>query len=114
MREKLIELLASAYGTSFNAPYLREHELEPLADYLLANGVIVPPCKVGDTVFCVLHHKKEIVQDRVKDFDIWSVSNCIKVRLTLENWNDYVVGEFGKTVFLSCKKAEAALKEGQG
>ena len=40
-REKLIELLRSAYGTSFNAPYLREHELEPLADHLVANGVTV-------------------------------------------------------------------------
>ena len=40
-REKLIELLKSAYGTSFNAPYFREHELEPLADHLIANGVTV-------------------------------------------------------------------------
>ena len=40
-REKLIELLKSAYGTSFNAPHLREHELEPLADHLIANGVTV-------------------------------------------------------------------------
>lgn len=26
---------------------------EKLTDYLLANGVIVPPCKVGDTVYFV-------------------------------------------------------------
>lgn len=24
-----------------------------IVDHLLANGVIVPPCKVGDTVYCV-------------------------------------------------------------
>ena len=40
-REKLIELLRSVYGTSHNAPYFREHELEPLADHLIANGVTV-------------------------------------------------------------------------
>lgn len=40
-REKLIELLKSAYGTSLNAPHFREHELEPLADHLIANGVTV-------------------------------------------------------------------------
>ena len=26
---------------------------EALADYLLTNGVIVPPCNVGDTVYCI-------------------------------------------------------------
>ena len=36
---KLVELLRGAYGTSFNAPYLSEHELEPLANHLIANGV---------------------------------------------------------------------------
>ena len=41
VREKLVELLRSAYGTSFNAPYLSEHELEPLASHLIANGVTV-------------------------------------------------------------------------
>ena len=41
VKEKLVELLRSAYGTSFNAPYFREHELEPLADHLIANGVTV-------------------------------------------------------------------------
>ena len=40
-REKLIELLKSAYGKSFNAPHLAEHEIEPLADHLIANGVTV-------------------------------------------------------------------------
>ena len=41
VKEKLVELLRSAYGTSFNAPYLSEHELEPLASHLIANGVTV-------------------------------------------------------------------------
>lgn len=44
VREKLVELLRSAYGTSFNAPYLSEHELEPLASHLIANGVTVQEC----------------------------------------------------------------------
>ena len=44
IREKLVELLRSAYGTSFNAPYLSEHELEPLASHLIAHGVTVQEC----------------------------------------------------------------------
>ena len=38
--------------------------VDNLADYLLDNGVIVPPCKVGDTVYLVVQpcswiHSKE-------------------------------------------------------
>ena len=44
VKEKLVELLKSAYGTSFIAPYFREHELEPLADHLIAHGVTVQEC----------------------------------------------------------------------
>ena len=50
VKEKLVELLRSAYGTSFNAPYFRKHELEPLADHLIANGV-----KVGKPLEEYLH-----------------------------------------------------------
>ena len=34
------------------------------ADYLLANGVIVPPCKVGDTVYFVL--KDKMVEESIR------------------------------------------------
>lgn len=44
-RERLIELLDQ------NCGYSEEQKAETLADYLLANGVIVPPCKVGDKVY---------------------------------------------------------------
>ena len=44
MRDKLIKLIK--YCTS-----CEECRDEDIADHLLANGVIVPPCKVGDTVW---------------------------------------------------------------
>ena len=45
-RERLIELIKQGNGGyDFNS-------LERIADHLLANGVIVPPCNVGDTVYC--------------------------------------------------------------
>ena len=37
---------------------------EPLADYLLANGVIVPPCKIGDTVYVEFNEK--VIQGTVR------------------------------------------------
>jgi hypothetical protein len=45
MRDRLIELIKDAAYNKGCAYW------DELADYLLANGVIVPPCKVGQTVY---------------------------------------------------------------
>ena len=45
MRNKLIEIMQN-WGTENTDSF----PVESVADYLLANGVIVPPCKVGDKV----------------------------------------------------------------
>ena len=45
-RDRLIESLF----TSDYFDYYEKHRCEQIADHLLANGVIVPPCKVGDYV----------------------------------------------------------------
>ena len=47
-RERLIELMTKAENSELS---LLEFEKKILADYLLENGVIVPPVKVGDTVY---------------------------------------------------------------
>ena len=66
-----------------------------LADYLLEHGVIVLPCKVGDTLCC---------------------ESAIKGHITyLEAPNlEWIVGNkelFGKEIFFSGEEAEKALKE---
>ena len=62
-RDRLIELLEQADNKCANTIDCGECEQHGkgekcinnhLADYLLANGVIVPPCKVGDIVY--FHH----------------------------------------------------------
>lgn len=65
MRERLIELIREArlketYTTSNGKPatiidrrIVDISEVGVLADYLLANGVIALPCKVGDNVYAV-------------------------------------------------------------
>lgn len=45
-RDRLICLIMGA-----NSPCVSLAEGERIADHLLDNGVIVPPCKVGDTVY---------------------------------------------------------------
>ena len=53
-RDKLIALLGNCIeeNVGVNDPDVSfEVDYENIADYLLANGVIVPPCKVGDIIY---------------------------------------------------------------
>ncbi len=103
MRDRLIELIK--HVTSCEKCFD-----EDIADYLIANGVIVPPCKVGDTVYQVnkirsghWEGEKYIIDDEgewkiyEKDFNIF----CLNPDgFTL--WKD---------IFLTREEAEKALKE---
>ncbi len=52
-RERLIELLLEVdYALDKDGRGARD-SAEYIADYLLENGVIVLPCKVGDTVYVI-------------------------------------------------------------
>ncbi len=55
MKERLIELLmqgeTEADKQGFCNCYVSRDKAEYIADFLLANGVIVTPCNIGDTVF---------------------------------------------------------------
>lgn len=60
MRERLVKLIKhdnciSPATCSSKCKYVDSDDChaERLADYLLANGVIVPPCKVGDIVYLI-------------------------------------------------------------
>lgn len=112
-RERLIELMTKVENSELN---LLEFEKKILADYLLDNGVIVPPVKVGDTVY-------EIQQDRT--LQKWYVYGIIKydgqewaaeAQNSKNKWNyidkTFAFRLFGKTVFLTKKSAEKALKGG--
>ena len=50
-RERLVELLAEVYPKTRYIPM--EECREKVADYLLANGVIVPPVTIGQTVYAI-------------------------------------------------------------
>jgi hypothetical protein len=80
-----------------------------LADHLLANGVIVPPCKVGDTVYRVAKHR-----------GVWEVlpREVVSITHRLDHlyrlvWEIFSTQEdrLGKTVFLTREEAEKALAE---
>ena len=116
-RDRLIKLLKKDNCPS---PYLCDAKCQyanlkrcyeaRTADYLLANGVIVPPCKVGDKVYfdTYLHGDSVGVQSH-------KVIN-VKYVITTEPSKGGIGAEipdyaFGKTVFLTREEAEKALKE---
>ena len=49
MRDRLIELLDKVHHTHLGKEYIER--IGTIADYLLENGVIVPPVMVGQTVY---------------------------------------------------------------
>ena len=69
MRDRLIELLIKR-GVTFRTC--------DIADYLLNNGVIVPPCKVGDMVYQVYDIFNEKVIEELKVLEITSDTKGIK------------------------------------
>lgn len=104
MRDRLIELLRKS-GASF------ERALpEDIADYLLANGVIVPPCKVGDTVYSI--NRKALSghwEDHRYIVDGWSEYKVCEIPFSLTLW------ECGwKGIFLAREDAEKALAKMKG
>lgn len=78
---------------------------EEMADYLIKNGVIVLPCKVGDKVY-ELTTSEEIEQRKVKDI----IYDNEGFRLRLEPYFSYEY-YLNETVFLTHSEAAQALKE---
>lgn len=92
-RERLIGLMIEAKRTDPETGSFTEH----LADYLLANGVIVLPCKVGDTVYQI--DAERVFESQVEAIIYATDSIAFDERV------------IGKTVFLTREEAERALKE---
>jgi hypothetical protein len=66
-RERLIELVSIAVGDC----NLTDTEIKIVADYLLANGAIVPPLKVGDTIYRLDTTFNNVVDWTVVRIDIY-------------------------------------------
>lgn len=111
MRKRLIELIKKANyivkrnGFEFNA--------NVMADYLLAEGVIVSPCKVGDKLYLPIRH-------RVLSYVVLSIKyDGERLKLTLQNllsgnYMSIYQEAVGKTVFLTKEEAEKAIAEREG
>ena len=114
-REKLIELIQNAVDGC------ARHWAEVIAAYLLANGVIVPPCKVGDLLYMPWEYNEAsgvallgvtymvIDNDELRIMTDFSTDD--EEYFDLYFGGKFVLSDFGKTVFLTKAEAEKALTE---
>ena len=84
---------------------------EMVADYLLENGVIVPPVQVGATVYCT-----DSYRHLIKPLEIFGFDCTKRICKYYCSGGDYTPAwfnpaEIGKTVFLTREEAEKALAE---
>lgn len=117
MKKRLMELISEVQ-------YLGGLE-EKVADHLLANGVIVPPCKackVGDMVYAFCEDFGVVLPYFVENLNIgfmdknrnyWTYeANCHAEETDeLLDEIDFDLDDIGKTVFLTKEQAEKALAE---
>ena len=108
-RDRLIELIKKARHemryNPFNCAIGREMFL---ADYLLANGVIVPPCDIGQTVYTRYGYSFKIQRIEVLE------DRKIIFRCGNDGTDDYMAFydfEIGTDVFLTKEEAEEKLRE---
>ena len=111
MNERLVELLmhTEAY-TAAEEEYARK-QAKYKANYLLANGVIVPPCNVGDKVYRISGNLRgEKIYKGAVDQIVVRDDNRV-VFYVYGHPLHFTEYDIGKTVFLSREEAEAKLRE---
>jgi hypothetical protein len=111
-RERLMELFKGAenkVAEALTRPLELEEWLGIYADHLLANGVIVPPCKVGDKVFYI--DTCETAEDFGKKFVSFSKVKRVSVDNECAFLADHTIVRW-RGVFLTEEEAEAELQKG--
>lgn len=112
MRDRLIEIIETArdeYIRGIGKP--RKFLAEYIADHLLAEGVILPPCKVGDTVWRICRDPMSFEYEILEQC-VWSIHMYENgVHIYLSPILSFRPSAIGKTLFLTREEAEKALAE---
>ena len=122
MRDRLIELLGKCCAKYLNVTHLLEFEKAILVDYLLENGVIVPPCKCGDKVYYISQEplNLSVQANTIYEADVVRiVTTRLGTSLVIQIRNEYGCTEipdirsWGISVFATKEEAEQGLKGGE-
>ena len=107
-KEQLIELIQNAVNGC------ARNWAEIIADHLIANGVIVPPCKVGSIVYCIIP-KCNAPYNYCPYNGGYGTARCDKepcksyIKESIFSLSD--MESIGKTVFLSREEAERVIEK---
>ncbi len=130
MRDRLIELLKqkscvyvpcdNECGGCKNVE-MYDDSIESIADHLLSEGVIVPPCKVGQKVYVVNGISDGIVEGFIEhlDYNFYTTpQEWITVKATYPLFGELEHKSridllLGKTIFLTREEAENALERSE-
>ena len=109
-RKRLVELLNEAtYQIAKACIGNCEGCGDKIADYLIANNVVVLPCKVGDRIYRLDFLNNKIIDWTIARIDIYED----EVVYSDDCFNEFTDEEFGvrEGVFLTLEEAEKALNE---
>lgn len=118
MRDRLIELIKQGdktFADKYTGKVMSHIDeiYDFVADYLLSNGVIVPPCKVEDKVYVVDYTR---LGDMIFECTVEEISHFTCRTYYHLDWGLHIPrfkacheNCFGKTVFLTREEAEKAL-----
>lgn len=114
-RDRLIKLFNSIDVMKIPTDNFREH----LADYLIENGVIVMPCKVGDIAYTICCHGinkfsiRESIVNKIEIDEFLGFSYTEKIKGNKGIYCCYIMNpnDFGESIFFNKEEAEVALKE---
>ena len=120
-KERLVELLDNAFVDFIdfaNRNPAEKTSTEFIADYLLDNGVIVPPVKVGQTVYVVDYTRlgNMIFECKIDEISQYSYGTYYYLNwgLHIPRFKACKIDSFGKTVYTSREDAEKALRGDEG
>ena len=105
-RERLIHLMSTAGWNIFSDTQAKEQ----LADYLLANGVVVLPVDMIGNTLWFINCDNNIVCDKINKI---TICDSHDVYIFLQNSGDepYELSDIGKFLFYTREEAEKALAE---
>lgn len=114
-RERMIELLSGYYEETGLAcvHYFTDEESEMLADYILADGWIRPPCRLNQTLWRAVSIMCGVQECKVSSLT-QKADGSFKIRITVLEYKSFceiTPAEIGKTVFFTREEAEKALAE---
>lgn len=129
MRDRFIELLQkrSCYYNKCNGPCsdcgcitIDDDDIGKLVGDLLANGAVVPPVKVGQTVY-FLHNGIELCEARIictednyyTNPQMWITVEFFSKVIGINTYKSRIDLMLNKIMFLTREEAERALKGGE-